>query len=271
MSSDQVSVAIHELGGAGRPLLIGHATGFHGYCYLPLADHLSDRFTSYALDYRGHGDTPKPSDWEVDWERYGDDALAAARSIAPDGGLIGFGHSMGATGLMMAARRDPGLFDLIVAFEPIVFPQNAGPSGEDPSPMVQGARRRRPSFDSFEQAIDNYSSKFPMQMFDPEVVRLYVGHGFRPAPEGVRLKCDPELEASTFAAGASHPTWDQLHEIATRIVVVGGGDEMGPAQVAPQIAERLPNSLFIEQPDSNHFGPFIDPAGTADLIADMVH
>jgi len=27
---------------------------------------------------------------------------------------------------------------------------------------------------------------------------------------------------------------------------------------------------LIEQPDSNHFGPFIDPVGTADLIADMV-
>ena len=45
---------------------------------------------------------------------------------------------------------------------------------------------------------------------------------------------------------------------------------MGPAQVAPDVADRLPNSLLIAQPDSNHFGPFVDPAGTADLILDMV-
>ena len=269
MSSDHVSVAIHEFGGWGRPLLISHATGFHGYCYLPIADHLAENFTSYALDYRGHGDTPRPDDWAVDWAGYRDDALAAARLIAPDGGLVAFGHSMGAAALLMAAHQDPGLFDLIIAFEPIVFPTNAGPRSEDPSPMVEGARRRRPSFDSFEAAVENYSSKFPMQMFDPDVVRLYVGHGFRPAPEGVRLKCDPEHEARTFMTGATHTTWDDLPEIATRVVVVAGGDQMGPGEVAPKVAERLPNCMYIEQPDSNHFGPFIDPAGTADLIIDM--
>ncbi len=122
MSSDHVSVAIHEFGGAGRPLLLSHATGFHGYCYLPIADALADDFTSYAVDYRGHGDTARPDDWQVEWDRYGDDALAAARAVAPDGGLVGFGHSMGGACLLMAAHRDPGLFDVIVAFEPIVFP-----------------------------------------------------------------------------------------------------------------------------------------------------
>ena len=79
----------------------------------------------------------------------------------------------------------------------------------------------------------------------------------------------PEHEARTFETGASHDTWDLLPEIETRVVVVGSGDEMGPALVAAGIAERLPNCLFIEQPDANHFGPFVDPAGTADLIADM--
>ena len=155
MSSDHVSVAVHEMGGSGRPLLLSHATGFHGYCYLPMADHLADRFTSHALDYRGHGDTPRPDDWAVDWNKYGDDALAAARAIAPDGGLIGFGHSMGGAGLIMAAQREPELFDLIVAFEPIIFPTDGDPAGSSPSPLVEGARRRRPSFDSFEDAIEN--------------------------------------------------------------------------------------------------------------------
>ncbi len=113
-SSDHVNVVVHEFGGTGRPLLLSHATGFHGYCYLPIADALDDRFTSYALDYRGHGDTPRPTDGmdgQVDWERYGDDALAAARAIAPDGGLTGFGHSMGGAALLMAAHREPDLFE----------------------------------------------------------------------------------------------------------------------------------------------------------------
>jgi pimeloyl-ACP methyl ester carboxylesterase len=269
MSSDHVSVAIHEFGGVGRPLLFSHATGFHGYCYLPIADRLADRFESFALDYRGHGSTPRPDDWQVDWSRYGDDALAAARGVAPNGGLVAFGHSMGGAALLMAAHREPDLFDLIVAFEPIVFPTDVDRSVDGPSPLIEAARRRQQSFDSFEAAVENYASKPPMQAFDPDVLRLYVGHGFRPAPEGVRLTCAPEHEARTFENSGTHGTWDVLPEIRTRVVVIGSGEEMGPAQVAPSIAERLPNSLFIQHPDSDHFEPFVDPVGTAELIAEL--
>jgi pimeloyl-ACP methyl ester carboxylesterase len=272
-SSDQVSVAIHEFGGTGRPLLLSHATGFHGHCYLPIADELSDAFTSFALDYRGHGDTARPDDWEVDWDRYGDDALAAARAVAPDGGLVGFGHSMGGAGLLMAAHRDPELFDVIVAFEPIVFP----PREIDPHEgtenngtlLSRGARKRRGSFGSFQDAIANYSSKPPMMAFDPDVLRLYVAHGFRPAPEGVRLKCDPEHEARTFDTGGTHATWAVLPEIRTKAVVVAGKvDEFGPAAIAEEIAERLPNASYVEHDEWNHFTPFIDPAAMADLVRD---
>jgi len=271
MSSDHVNVAVHDFGGSGRALLFSHATGFHAHCYLPIADRLDDRFHSYALDYRGHGDTPRPDDWQVDWERYGDDAVAAAELVAPNGGLIGFGHSMGGAALLMAAHRKPGLFDLIIAYEPIVFPQawDPGYDPDKPLPIAEGARRRRASFGSFEHALDNYSSKPPLSMLDPDCLRLYVGHGFRPAPEGVRIVCDPEHEARTFEQGAHHRTWDLLPDIHTRVVVFGSGDENGPALVAESVAQQLPNAAYIHQPDANHFQPLVDPADTATLITDL--
>ena len=272
-SSDHVSVAIHEFGGAGRPLLLSHATGFHGYCYLPIAEHLADEFTSWALDYRGHGDTARPVDWQVDWSRYGDDALAAARAVAPDGGLVGFGHSMGGAALLMAANRDPGLFDVIVAFEPIVFPPREIDPHDDTENngtiLSRGARKRRTSFPTFEDAIANYSSKPPMMAFDPEVLRLYVTHGFRAASDGIQLQCDPEHEARTFDTGGTHTTWADLPEIGTKVVVLAGKvDEFGPAAIAREIAEALPNATYIEHDEWNHFTPFIDPAAMAAVISD---
>ena len=283
-SSDHLNVAVHEFGGSGPPLLLSHATGFHGYCYLPIADALDDRFTSYALDYRGHGDTPRPLDGEgrsgepaaqgapqVDWNRYGDDALAAARAVAPDGGLTAFGHSMGGAALLMAAHRDPDRFATIVIFEPIVFPPaDAGTEGQgEPPSLVAGARRRRPTFESFEAARENFASKPPMMNFDPDVLRLYVAHGFRPSPEGVRLKCEPEHEARTFESGGLHRTWDLLPEITTRVVVVTGVlDGHGPAAIAQGSAERLPNATFLDRAEFDHFGPFVAPAAFADLIAE---
>lgn len=267
-STDHVSVAVHEFGGSGRPLLLSHATGFHGYCYLPIADALADEMTSYALDYRGHGDTARPDGVPIDWDRYGDDALAAGRAVAPNGALIGFGHSMGGACLLMAAHRDPELFDLIVVFEPIIMPERTvGDPAGGGSALAAGARRRRASFESFEQAIDNYSSKPPMMAFDADVLRLYVAHGFRPAPEGVRLKCDPETEGATFDTGGNHQTWAALPEIDVPVVVIAGDvSESGPASIAVEIAERLPDSTYVQRDDWNHFTPFIDPPAIAEQI-----
>jgi pimeloyl-ACP methyl ester carboxylesterase len=267
-SSDHVSVAIHQLGGAGRPLLLSHATGFHGYCYLPVADALEESFSSYALDYRGHGDTARPVDWTVDWAGFGDDALAAATALAPHGGLIGFGHSMGGTALLMAAHRNPRLFDLIVAFEPIVMPPDY--QRQEPGPdLATGARRRRPSFGSFQEAMENYRSKPPMNAFDADALRMYVAHGFRPAPEGVRLKCDPEFEAATFEAAGAQQVWDLLPEITTKVLVVAGSlDIPGPAAVAEPAADRLANAAYVEIADLDHFAPFVDPERIARLIND---
>jgi pimeloyl-ACP methyl ester carboxylesterase len=105
-----------------------------------------------------------------------------------------------------------------------------------------------------------------MNLFDPDVRRLYVAHGFRPAPEGVRLKCDPEHEARTFESSWNHDTWDRLPEIETPVVVVASGDGQAPAMVAPLVAERLPNAKFVDLPGSNHFWPYVEPAATAELI-----
>lgn len=272
-SSDGVDVAVHDLGGTGRPLLLSHATGFHGRCYEPMADTLADRFHSYALDFRGHGLTERPADWQVDWDRYGDDALAAARLVAPDGGLIAFGHSMGGACLLMAAHRDPKLFDLVVAFEPIVFPPPDPSAPRVESPLVTGARRRRRSFDSFEQAIENYASKPPLGAFTPAALRAYVEHGFMEigdgaTGEGVTLRCDPEHEARTFEQGAQHRTWDLLSGITTPVVVIAGAvAEMSPAAVAAPIAAQLPNATHLQIDHLDHFGPMTHPHEVAELIA----
>jgi pimeloyl-ACP methyl ester carboxylesterase len=97
-----------------------------------------------------------------------------------------------------------------------------------------------------------------------------VAHGFRSAPEGVRLKCDPEYEALTFERSWSHPVWEQLPEIRTPVVVIRSGDADGPATVAAEIAERLPCGELVQRPDWTHFGPFEDPRGAADEIAAAV-
>lgn len=273
-SSDGVSVAVHEFGGAAEapPLLVSHATGFHAHCYAPVAAALSKEFRVFGLDYRGHGDTDAPPGWEVDWDRFGDDALAVASSIAPDGGLVGVGHSMGGSALIMAASRRPGLFRRLVLFEPIAFPPTAPRIGDRPEhPIVTGARRRRRIFESHEEAIENYSDKPPLSVMTPEVLRAYVEHGFRTVEGGVELACPPEIEAGIFLNARDNGVWDLLADIDIRVTVVTGViDEMQPSGRAEEIARALPAGGILHLPHQSHLGPFSHPDEFAALILDLV-
>ena len=279
LSSDGVSVALHDLGGNGRPLLISHATGFHGRAYGPVAEALHDVFHSVALDYRGHGDTPQPTGVPTDWERYGDDATAAARTLPVPS--AGFGHSMGGACLLMAAHREPQRFRGLVIYEPIVFPQldgrsDGGGQTQDEhnggSLLAVGARRRRATFDSYDAALANFAGKPPMNQFDPAAREAYVLHGFRKDDDGqVHLKCVPDLEAATYDMGGRHATWNALAEIDVPVLVIAGRPDPGtPAGLAAQISDQLPGGRYLQLDDLGHFGPMTHPRLVADVIREFL-
>jgi len=267
--------AVHDFGGTGPPLLISHATGFHGYCYQPMAEAIADHVHAVAFDYRGHGDTPAPEGWEVDWEEYADDAEAVALRLAEahGGRLTAFGHSMGGTCLLMVAYRHPALFERLVLFEPIVpRPGGPGPVEPDESPLVAAARRRRDTFGSREEAFANYANKPPLNVFHPDALMAYVSHGFADDVEGVRLKCSPQLEAATFAAGGRHHTWEYSRHIDVPVLVVSGrtGPDQGPASMAPLIAEELPRGAMLRLDRVDHFGPMSHPDLIGQVITDAM-
>jgi pimeloyl-ACP methyl ester carboxylesterase len=272
--SGNASIAVHELAGVpgSPPLLLSHATGFHAYAYLAVAIRLADRYHVFGMDHRGHGATPSPDGDRIDWSDCGADTAAVGRRCAPAGGLVGVGHSMGGATLLLAARRDPQLFDRLVLFEPIAFPPSDDPDAAANSPLAVGARQRRRHFDSYQQAYDNYASKPPLNQFDPAVLRTYVDYGFAPVTQhddsdaGVELRCTPEMESATFTASMSSGLWDQLPDIDVPVVVIGSGDGDGPALVAPLVAERLANARYVSLPDQNHFGPFVRPDRFADEV-----
>lgn len=277
-AGDGVSLAVHDLAGDDTlpTLLVSHATGFHAHCYLPLAQELASRYHSFGVDHRGHGQTTLDTAWEVDWSCFGDDARAVARELAADGPITGFGHSMGGAALLLAAHRDPGLFERLVLFEPIALPPAPSPIDADEVhrvPIVQGALRRRRTFPSFDEAFDNYRSKPPMAWMTESALRNYVDHGFRETVDDagepvVELRCSPELEAGVFVNARDNGVWALLPEIGTPCVVISGHvEESQPSSQTRMIAERLPDAEYVRLDHQTHFGPFSHPVEVADLIA----
>ena len=266
-STDGVQLAVHDLGGVGPVLLVAHATGFHGRAYGPMAEAIADRFHSIGFDFRGHGDTAQPNR-PIDWTSYGDDATSMATAVGSP--VVGFGHSMGGACLLMAAHRNPALFSHLVLFEPIVFPADARRPDAEPSPLVEGARRRRRTFDSYEAAAANYASKPPLSAFDPAALAAYVLYGFAEGADGaVHLKCPPEVEAGTFELGSSHDTFSMLADIDVPVLVIAGRvEEMQPSAIAARVADELPNGSYLELGELDHFGPMTHPGVVAAVVAD---
>jgi pimeloyl-ACP methyl ester carboxylesterase len=263
-SIDGVTIAMHDFGGTGSPVLLSHATGFHGHCWEPVAHALNSQHHVVALDHRGYGDAETVDPTTMTWDQYGLDALAAARHLYAQHNepIIGIGHSMGGASLLMAAHSEPHLFKALFVFEPIVFPPPNPDAGERPSsPLPAGARKRRSRFPSFEAAIDNFAAKPPMASFNAEAREAYVRHGFKPTAEGdIELKCLPEHEARTYETGGTSGAWDSLPAITTPVWVLSGAlAPFQPSTFAITVAERIPASTYVRWDEVGHFGPLEKP------------
>ena len=129
--------------------------------------------------------------------------------------------------------------------------------------------KRRSSFASFEDAISNYSSKPPLNVFDPECMQQYVRGGFRPYGDGsVHLKCLPEIEARTYEAGGNHRTWDRLGELRLPVWVLSGAPQpMQPSSRIAALTEQIPHARYMQLDHLGHFGPMQAPAEIAAIVA----
>jgi pimeloyl-ACP methyl ester carboxylesterase len=253
-STDGVSIAVHDLGGAGPDLLLCHPTGFAGLIWRPVAARLPE-FHCLAPDLRGHGDSPTADDHDFDWHGFADDVLAIVDELGLAGCVAG-GHSKGGAALLLAEQRRPGTFRALWCYEPVVFPGPPPPMPIGANPMATVARRRRSSFPSRDVAFENFRSKPPLDVFTEEALDAYLDGGFREEADGsLVLKCDPEHEARVFEMGAHHGAYQGLGEVLCPVTVVRGAVAPGPAQFADAIVAGLPNATLEVHEDLGHFGP----------------
>ncbi len=270
-SYDGTRIAAYDLGGRGPDLILAHATGFCASVLLVMARELAGRFRCVAFDARGHGrsGTRPGGDDEFDWHAFGADALCVVEGM----GLrepYGFGHSCGGAALLLAEESSSSTFSGLYLYEPVVFPSDTPlePSFEN-NPLSAGALRRRSSFASRQEALDNFASKPPFEALDPEVLKSYVADGFVDDSEGgIHLACDPRHEAMIYAQGFSHDAFSRLDEVKCHVTLACGEktDAFGPDFLS-LFAARLSSVDTVVLPGLHHFGPLEAPAEVAASVA----
>ena len=149
-----------ELTGASdaQILNIMPANGFPPETYLPMLRPLS-YFRAICLPPRAlWGDELPPTAYR-DWGESADDLLAAFRRHDMRN-IVAAGHSLGGIISMLTVIKEPARFKALVMLDPVILPPavldmlgGAWESGTvEELPLVQGARRRRRSFESREDA-----------------------------------------------------------------------------------------------------------------------
>lgn len=265
-STDDVLVVAHDHGGSGPPVLFCHATGFHGRYWDPICERLAGEYRCIGIDLRGHGDSTIPTGLDLAWEGMARDVLAVVDHFGFET-VHGVGHSMGGCSLILAESMRPGTVDRGWLCEPIVIPDDPElyPQ-EGPNVLAESSRRRREVFDSRDAAFARYASRPPFEGTDPAALRAYVDHGFADLPDGtVMLKCRGEIEAQVFEHSRTG-AFDLLPSIRSHLTISGSGDGAGPANIAPLVAEALPNGTVEFLPELTHFAPLEDPGRVAGCI-----
>jgi pimeloyl-ACP methyl ester carboxylesterase len=167
---DGLGVAVYDFGGDGTDLLLVHATGFCAEVFTPLARSLDDRYHCWGLDLRAHGQSDRPGDGDFAWSGFCLDVLATIDHLGLEESAA-FGHSCGGAAILLAEEARPGTFSSLYCFEPVVFDEGEGTMGQalaEDNPLSSGARRRRETFPSAEDAFLNFTSKPPFADLDPE-------------------------------------------------------------------------------------------------------
>jgi pimeloyl-ACP methyl ester carboxylesterase len=177
--------------------------------------------------------------------------LAVVDAIGADD-LVAAGHSKGGAALLLAEARRPGTFRSLYLFEPIVFPPVVSAlSASGSNPLAEGARRRRPVFDSYAAAYDNYHGKPPFSVLHPDALRAYVDFGFSLQTDGtVRLKCRPEVEAEVFTMGGRNGAWDHLAEVTCPVTVAVGRAPRHAGHLRRADRRQLPTAASSATPTS---------------------
>ncbi|MBI5671061.1 MAG: alpha/beta hydrolase [Chloroflexi bacterium] len=271
-----MSYPLYDFGGSGPVLHVAVANGFPPQVYAPLLEPLTRRYHVVCLLPRALWPGEAPPETLRDWRTLSDDLLAGmARHRLTD--VIAVGHSFGGVASLLAALAEPVRFRALCLLDPTILPPHAmqamaamqagGTVGD--FPLVQGALRRRRTFDSVDAAYAYFKSRTLFADWPDATVRLYAEHGTRPARQGgVELVWPPEWEAYYFSTLYTG-TWDdlpRLRGLLPLLIVRGENSDTLLPEAAGQIRRLLPDAVYAEIAGHGHLFPQTAPDETRRVI-----
>ena len=279
--ASQARLSYFEWGVADAPpILMAHATGFHGRVWDKTIAAMPDAYRIIAVELRGHGRSQytKPIDT---WQSIATDLGELVQSLSLCG-AIGVGHSMGAHCITQLAHDLPDVFGRLVLVDPVISPpktyefdRHAEFSGPHDHPIAA----RRSKFESWRAMQDHFRDRHPYSLWQPSVLEDYCRYGLRPCASGngYELACAPIVEASVYYVQRHGNIHHLLPNITIPVTVLRAqmrtADEWKMMNFTKSptweaLADQFPNGRDVYLPKLTHFIPMQDPNLVARFIVD---
>ena len=265
---------------AGVRIVLSHANGFAADTYYPFWSLLTDRFDVMVYDLRNHG-------WNAVGEleahaipTFARDMTVVAQAIERAFGAkpaVGVFHSVSGQAAAIEASSGAGSFAALVLFDPFICPKGCHLGHRERlrttmARMVEGALRRRSSFDSETAFAERLRGTPAFERLRPGVAELLAQTTLRAADKGAGLvlRCPPEYEARIYEQGYRYAATVDVDAIACPVAVIGS-DPLAPHSFLPTIAMneiRALNYDFI--PETTHFLQLEEPEQCIAAMLDFI-
>ena len=265
-------IRYYDWGGAGDPIVVVHATGFHGRVYGPIVEALKGIGHVWSYDQRGHGDSETPHELvRYNWSFTMEDLGGFITSMGWTA-VRAFGHSAGATAIGSLAFERPELISRAVLAEPVIFESPDAPELGWRNPFVERTLKRRRMFDNVDAMYANFENKPPYDTWDRGMLRDYCEFGTRVNDEGKReLKCPPKVEARLYETSREFDGLSRIIKAPAPLLIMFGNrsDSLG-LTLMPRLARERKSGRVMEIADAGHFVPMEKPDQVSKLAVDFL-
>lgn len=264
-----VELAVVEWPGAGDPVLLLHATGFHSRCWNQVVAQLPGRHI-YAVDLRFHGQSSSIGD--VDWNVLAEDICVLVDTLDLQR-VVGVGHSIGGYLMARAAAAHPERFKHLVLIDPVITAPDIYKSAKETLAGFKAedhpVSRRKNQWQDADEMFQRFKDREPFSSWDTAVLHDYCNYALHPEDEeGYRqLLCDPINEASVYVSQAmSDAILQDLPKLQLPVTLMrakySGVDitDLSSSPTWPELASVIANCREVYLPEMNHFIPMQDPA-----------
>jgi len=260
IDTGRIALNVREAGD-GPLILFFHGITSNSAVFAPMMAQLSDRFTTIAVDQRGHGLSDKPESG-YDANDYAEDIAGLIR-ILDRGPAILVGHSLGSRNSVTAAAKYPDLVRSVVAidFTPYIETE-----------VFDALESRVNAGDQLfkdVEAVEAYlSARYPN--IPADAIKVRAESGYRAVEGGLRPLASPAAMAQT-AKGLRADLVPAYREVTKPVLIVRGEEsKLVSAEALAKTSRLRPDLPVVVVPGADHYVNEVSPEITLKAITNFI-